>query len=216
MELSWIQRYALMALLRAESVRVKDMIPPDVTANLFSYHLDGLLVAKLIEKTGRGTYALTTKGQKFAGKFSTLTNYQAEEIKTVIMLYAKQGDDYLLFRWSRQPYLDKVTPLYDRVPLGKSLHDGIHSALHDKLGVELPVMFKTAALIKIMKDGEVVSHMNAYIYEIDGGALHLPCDTRNGTAFFADAEDEYVMQGVSDFLEKVERANEPFEAIWQY
>jgi len=87
MEMSWIQRYALMVLLRGETARVKDMSPADVPANLFSYHLDGLVTGKYITKSQRGVYVLTTKGLKLAGTFSTATLRPTENIKTVIMLY---------------------------------------------------------------------------------------------------------------------------------
>lgn len=216
MEFSWIQKHALLVLVRRKSARVRDLMPPDIAANLFSYHLDRLVAKKLIEKTDRGTYTLTTTGHKLAGRFSTATNAQTDEIKTVIMLYAKRDNMHMLFRWSRQPYIGEVTPLYDRVSFGKTLHDGIASALSDKLETELPVTYKTSALVKIVKDNEIISHMNAYIYEIDSVTLQLPCETRNGIAFFARLDEAPLMHGVKDFLEKIDHANEPFEAVWRY
>lgn len=216
MEFSWIQRHALLVLLRTESARVKDLIPPDIAANLFAYHLDGLVVAKVIEKSARGTYRLTTKGQKLAGKFSTATHAQTEEIKTVIMLYAKRGDSFLLFRWSRQPYMGKITPLYDRVPLGKSLQDGINSALDDKLGRRLPVIYKQSVLIKIMTDGEMISHMNALVYELNLGEAAIPFTGRNGEAILAPLDYPGMMNGVAEFLRHIEGASPPFESIWNY
>lgn len=192
------------------------MTPSGVPANLFSYHLDGLITAKLIEKSARGTYTLTAKGQKFAGKFSTATNRQTEEIKTVIILYANQGDKHLLFRWSRQPYLGKVTPLYDRVPFGKSLQDGINSALDDKLGKRVPTKFRTSALIKITTGNETVSHMNVLIYEIETSEIPENHESRNGQAILLSANDPDVMAGVADFLNTLDHASEPFEATWHY
>lgn len=217
MELSWIQRYALLVLLRRESARVKDLCPRDVAANLFSYHLDGLISADVVEKSARGVYRLTTKGQKLAGTFSTLTERVSENIKTVVMLYGKRNDEYLLFRWSRQPYLNKVTPLYDRMPLGKSLEEGIFSALHDKLDDEaLPVTFLSAALVKIMHNDVLISHMNALVYRVELPADFFSYTSRNGEAFMTTTDELDVMDGVTEFLTSVEVGQSPRDYTWRY
>ncbi|MFI5212467.1 MAG: hypothetical protein ACHQTE_00715 [Candidatus Saccharimonadales bacterium] len=214
--MSWIQRYALMVLLRGEVARVKDMCPVDVPANLFSYHLDGLVTGRYISKSQRGVYELTTKGLKLAGTFSTATGRQTENIKTVIMLYAKLDDRFLLFRWSRQPYLGKTTLLYDRVALGESLDDGIASALSDKLGdPTYPVTFMTASLIKIVHNNELISHMNALIYQVQ--LLHtFHHVSRNGEAFFGTANDVNMMTGVAESLDLLAKSPLPRDHIWQY
>lgn len=217
MEFSWIQRHALTVLLRHESARIKDMTPPDVAANLFSYHLDGLIAAKLIEKTARGQYQLTARGQQLAGKFSTLTGKMSEDIKTVVMLYAKVGEEFLLFRWSRQPYLGKVTPVYSRLAKGGSLKDEIHACMAEKVGAELPYEFIESRLIQIIhkQSGAVISHMNAYIYRVDIGAAALPHSSRNGTAFVA-AKDESMMDGVLEMLQDIGAHTELVESVWYY
>jgi hypothetical protein len=134
------------------------------------------------------------------------------------MLYGKRDDEYLLFRWSRQPYLGFVTPPHDQVPRGKLLEDGIKSALDDKFGKQRPVTFKTSALIKITHDGELVSHLNALIYEVtltdeDG----LPQTMRNGEVFLGRPEGVgKTMDGVEGFLKNIEDASAPFVSEWQY
>ena len=86
MELSWIQKHVLLVLIRHRTARVKELMPSDIAANLFAYHLDGLVATKLVEKAGRGVYTLTPKGEKFVGSFSTALDRQVENIKTVVML----------------------------------------------------------------------------------------------------------------------------------
>lgn len=215
MELSWIQRYALVVLMRHKSARLKQLTPPDVAANLFTYHLDKLIVADVVKKLGRGTYCLTTKGQWLVGKFSTLTEKEEQNIKTVAMVVGKSAGKYLLFRWSRQPYLGQITPIYDRMPLGKSLATGLESALNDKLGVDVPVKFKASAIITIKHKEQIISHMNAHVYEVEIDDIPLPYVSRNGEAFVGDPS-QVAMAGVSDFLLKLETTTEPFESEWLY
>ena len=216
-DLSWIQKHVLLVLIRTSTARVKDLMPSDIASNLFAYHLEGLVAAKLVEKTERGVYRLTTKGEKFVGTFSTMLDKQVEKVKTVIMLYGQKDGKHLLFRWSRQPYLGKVSLVHDHVAFGKSLDDGIHSALADKLGVLLPVTYRCSALIKILRDDELVSHMNALVYEVSVDKLDLPFTSRNGEVFLEQLDrTDNLMDGVSDFLERLQSASEPFESEWRY
>ncbi len=216
MELNWIQRYALNILIRRESARLSELCPPDIANNLFVYHLDGLVKAKYLQKTARGVYKLTATGQKLAGLYSTSTGREADNIKTVIVLYGRTGDQYLLFRWSRQPYFGKVTLPHDRMPLGKSLQDGISSAINDKLGAEVPVDFKTSCLIRIEHDGELISHMNALVYQVDIQSLELPFVGRNGEAYLGMIDDVDTMSGLQGLVEAIESSSDPFEIIMTY
>ena len=215
MEFSWIQRHALLVLIRTPKARAVELCPPDVAPNLFAYHLERLVAGGYIEKVARGEYALTVKGEKLAGTFSTSTTQQTENIKTVIMLYAKTSAGYLVFRWSRQPYIGRVTPLYDRVAHGVSLEDAVASACRDKLRQVLPAQYKAAALIKILHNKTLISHMNAYVYEVDVSELPLPIEGRNGTAFIS-LNDPMLMDGVMEFFSAVETANGAFETHWTY
>lgn len=216
MDLSWIQQYALMVLVRHHAARVKDLTPRDIPANAFAYHLQGLVSMKLIEKIDRGKYKLTAKGQKLAARISTATNTVSEELRTVIMLYAKQGDRYLLFRWSRQPYMGEVTLVYDHVSSGQHLENAVKLAVLDKLGDEtIAAHFINSAFIRIETEGEVVSHIHALIYEVDLKSVSLPYVSRNGEAFLAHVT-EGVMEGVEDTMLCIQNNKEPFETTWNY
>jgi hypothetical protein len=215
MEFSWIQQYALSILLRQEQARVIELCPRDVAPNLFSYHLERLIATGYVQKMSRGSYALTIKGQKLAGTFSTRTGKQTENIKTVIMLYSKDSGGNLVFRWSRQPYLGHVTPVYDRLGFDVSLNDGLQAAMLDKLGQVIDATYKANAFIKIMHGEETISHMSAYVYEVDSQQLTLPFTGRNGETFIAD-EGIKMMDGVAEFLKKISHGNTAFDAIWRY
>ena len=215
MEFSWIQQHALSILLRQEQARAIELCPRDIAPNLFSYHLERLVATGYVQKMARGTYSLTTKGHKLAGTFSTNTGKQTENIKTVIMFYAKSDDGNLVFRWSRQPYLGYVTPVYDRLGFGVSLDDGLRIAMFDKLGQVVNAIYKANALIKIVHDEEIISHMSAYVYELDSQQLTSPFTGRNGEAFIADSKVE-MMDGVNEFLEKISHGHTAFDAIWRY
>lgn len=216
--LSWIAQNALMVLVHKQEASIKDMKPKDMESNLFSYHLQSLITNGYVTKISRGTYNLTSKGHTLAGSFSTVTNSQQENIKTVIMLYAKNHDgQYLFFQWNRQPYINMVTLLHDRMPSGKSLDQGIRDASLDKLGVELPMVYMTTALVKILHEGVLVSHMNALVYKVDIATIHLPYQSRNGTAFLALLKDvDNKMEGMGELIEGLDTQTHPKEFHLMY
>lgn len=217
MDLSWIQRHVLLVLMRQRTARLKDMRPLDVEANLFSYHLKGLEHTGYIEKIARGEYELTVKGQKFVGALSTQTNQLTENIKTVVLFWAEKDGKILLFRWSRQPYLNSVTLPYDRMPLGKSLSQGIADATSEKIGIEADkVSYVASALISIQRDNVIVSHMNALVFRVDPLYVHETMLSRNGEAFLADVTTVGLMDGVEEFLNSLRSGQRLIESVWRY
>ncbi len=216
MEFDWIQKHILLQLIRVPSAKVSRLKPKDMPDNAFAYHLNKLVKSGIIVKTSRGNYELTEKGNNFVGKISTATNSKVDEIKTVVMLYGKKEKSFLFFKWSRQPYLGKITPLYDRVPFGKSLEQALESACNDKLGDKKEVKFKSSAIIKITKNKSLISHMNALVYEINIADSNINYESRNGQAILLPSNDPNIMKGVGDFITKISNNNEPFESEWSY
>lgn len=216
MELSWIQRHILLSLLRVESARLKDLTPEDMPANQFSYHLTGLVKDGLIEKSARGTYALTTAGQRAVGTISTSTNGVVKDVKTVIMFYAKQGDQYLLFRWSRQPYINRATLLYDRIAFDIGLGEAVIKAEQDKLGQVTPLFYKTTTLVKIFHDDTLVSSMSALVFEVDLSGIQLPFQSLNGTAFLGTLDEGGAMEGLGALVAAIESGAPVSEATLIY
>lgn len=218
MELSWIQRHIVSVLLRNKAARVKELCPPDVPANQFSYHLEAMTQKGLVEKVARGTYRLTPLGERFIGSVSAATNKPVENIKTVIMLYAKQGDTYLLFRWSRQPYIGYVTLPHDRMQFGEPLEGAIKKAMDEKLGQQFPAAYKTSMLIKVVRRGTLISHMNARIYGVGIDNLTTFRFTAvNGEAYGVTLKQAVErMSGIDDLIRAIEGEYDGAELTLSY
>jgi ADP-ribose pyrophosphatase YjhB (NUDIX family) len=216
MDMSWMQQHALLVLLRSKTARVKELIPDSVPANQFSYHLEGLVVAGLVEKKSRGIYQLTPGGETFVGSFSTDTNSPVKDIKTVIMFYGKKDGKYLLFKWSRQPYLESVTLPYDRLAYGQSIEDGVNKAVHDKLGATVQAQYISSIIVKIFHDTNLISHMNAAVYAVNTDELGLPFTSRNGELFLGHIPNAFSMGGLEKLIEAIEGGDTLPEIILNY
>jgi len=203
---SWLQIYALGVLLRQSDATLKDLRPTDVAANLFAYHLDGLIKDGLVCKTERGHYALAPQGLSFAGQLSTLGSRQAENLKTVIVLFARSSTGkILLFRWSRQPYLGEVTLPWDRLHFGGDLAISITTSLKDKLGTVVESHYLTSVILKVTKGDHLISHMNGLVFEIRLDDDALPRTVRNGEAFWGDTTDADIVAGLPELVDYIAR-----------
>jgi len=209
--MNWIQKHALRVLIRHAEASLKEMRPDGVEANLFSYHIHYLKSHQIIESVRRGQYRLTTKGMRIAGKLSSDTGSEAEDVKTVVVLYATRGDEVLLFQWTRHPYLGYHSLPHDRYNYGTSLHATIEEALKDKLhisGEHAHSEYLKSGMIHVIHEGEQVSCMSAHVYRIAPEAIVAPLETRNGLITWVhrnelDARDD-VMSHVFELVREIE------------
>lgn len=204
--MSWIEKHAFAVLLRQEAASIKDMRPVDVPANQFSYHLNNLIQQKYLQKIERGKYTLTPLGLQFAGKLSTETNEQRDNMKTVIVLYGKTDDGRVsLFEWSRQPYMRTVTLPHDRMAYSDTLEAAVKTACIDKLGKEVDVRYRINAIITVTHQKQVVSRMHGLVYEFNPNDVSYPYVGRNGTlALLNPTECPALMDGVLEFIQHLE------------
>lgn len=206
----------MLTLLRTKAVRLRDLAPTDMPANQFSYHLDKLISEGFVNRASRGMYALTTEGERLAGTFSTDMRSVVKDVKTVIMFYAKKDDKYLLFRWSRQPYLDQATLPHDRIGFASSLENALAKASLEKLGLELPCEYKMTVLVRICHADVLVSSMTALVVGVDAADISLPFIGRNGEAFLGGLDDSGCMVGLETLVEVIEKGVSLTEVTMRY
>jgi hypothetical protein len=218
--MNWMQKEAMLVMLRNQEASLKDLRPREVQANLFAYHFDELISKGYVEKVERGRYRLTPHGQRFANTLSSDSGAVVEEIKTVIMLYGKRNDEYLLFRRSRHPQMNKVGLIPDRMHRDWSLKEALDNALTEKLGSpDIPVIYRKNLLLKIIHKEIIVSHLNALVYEVDMAhpLLQLPHESKNGTAFISTlsalSADE-VLDGLVDLLDAIESGQNAMNEVF--
>lgn len=217
---SWIEKHAFSVMLRQESASIKDMRPVDMPANQFSYHLNNLIQQGYVQKIDRGNYGLTPAGLQYAGTMSTATDGHHDNLKTVIILYGRTADGRVaLFRWSRQPYIRKVTLPHDRMAYDANLDAAVATACIDKLGKEVVAEFKTSAIIKVMHQGQIVSRMHGLVYEFNPNDVSFPHEARNGTlSLIQPGECVDLMDGVTDFVRRLDAKTDisPLEVAFSY
>src|ERR1700757_944764 len=120
-----IQKYILTKLTYAKGARFRDLKPPKVATNHFSYHLKQLEAGDMIERTDEGGYTLSLLGLAYIDRLNDEGVFAYQQPKMVTMFVIQNSDGgVLLEKRAKQPYIDTWT-----LPNGKlsiddeSLHD---------------------------------------------------------------------------------------------
>lgn len=128
-----IQKKLFNKLVGASSLRYSQLKPKELEANLFMYHLKELMKMGLVEKLD-GKYALTPKGQLMATRFSIREEQIRIMPSTLSVIVLRSGDEWLLYRRKRQPYIDAIGFPSGKIHLGESLKDAAERELSEKCG----------------------------------------------------------------------------------
>ncbi len=170
-----IQKNILSVLLRQKTARFRDMRPPRVDTNLYSYHLTQLLKAGLVKKVDGG-YTLDTAGLVYADKLNADKLFVRPQPKIITMLVIQNSDgDVLLQRRAKQPYIDKWT-----LPYGK-LHNDDPTLLaaaqreaSEKLNVHDQQMAHAGdCYIRVVHDGAPMTVTMAHVFSFNRDDIEI-------------------------------------------
>lgn len=110
-----IQKYILDVLMYKKVARFRDLRPPKVDTNLFTYHLNSLLKSEMINKVDGG-YALSATGLSYVDRVSSEDKTIRTQPKIITMLVVQNGEgDILLQRRTKQPHIDTWTLPYGKL-----------------------------------------------------------------------------------------------------
>lgn len=110
-----IQKYILEVLYHRKSARFRDLRPPKVDTNLYSYHLKLLQKNGFVEKVDEG-YSLAQKGLAYVDRVSekSMNLRMQPKIVTMIVIQNSNGD-VLLWKRAKQPYIETWTLPYGKL-----------------------------------------------------------------------------------------------------
>lgn len=166
-----VQKYILSILLRQKVVRFRDLRPPRVDTNLFSYHLKLLQKNKLIDKVETG-YTLASRGLRYVDRVVADTTSFSCQPKVITMLLIQDGyGNVLLQKRTKQPYIDTWTLPYGKVHIDdESVVAGARRGAYEKLGLEFASPRHVGdAYIRVKAQDELLSSTLVHVcrFELD-------------------------------------------------
>jgi len=170
-----IQKYIIDVLMFQEMARFRDLRPPKVDTNLFSYHLKLLIKNDIVKKTTTG-YTLSTNGLAYVDRVSVVSKTVRTQPKIITMLVVQNSEgEVLLWRRKRQPYINAWT-----LPYGK-LHtedESIEAAVQRELSEKLMLTGQSVrhagdCYIHVTTQGQQLSTTLAHVFRFERDDIDL-------------------------------------------
>lgn len=164
-----IQKYIIGVLYHQRVARFRDLRPPRVDTNLFSYHLKLLLKTGVIEKCDGG-YTLGRAGLLYVDRVSESKMTVRKQPKIVSMLVVQNSEgDILLQQRTKQPYIDSWTLPYGKLHIDDlTLQAAAKREALEKLGVnDAQPIHAGDCYIRVFDDGEILTSTLAHIFRYD-------------------------------------------------
>ena len=161
-----IQRHIIGVLIHQKYARFRDLRPPQVDTNLYSYHLKVLQKEGWIEKMTEG-YTLSLEGLAYVDRVSLKKLNIRTQPKIITMLVIQNTDgDVLLLRRNKQPYIDTWTLPYGKTHIDdESIIASAQREWHEKLGQVPPILSHAGdCYIRTHRDGNVLSSTFAHVF----------------------------------------------------
>jgi len=170
-----IQKYIIDVLMFQEVARFRDLRPPKIDTNLFSYHLKLLIKNDIAKKTTTG-YTLSTNGLAYVDRVSVVSKTVRTQPKIITMLVVQNSEgEVLLWRRKRQPYINAWT-----LPYGK-LHtedESIEAAVQRELSEKLTLTGQAVrhagdCYIHVTTQGQQLSTTLAHVFRFERDDIDL-------------------------------------------
>lgn len=164
-----IRRHILSVLIHQRYARFRDLRPPRVDTNLYSYHLKALLHDGFIAKEEAG-YTLAAKGLSYVDRVTAETVKIRRQPKIITMLVIQNSNgDVLLQKRTKQPYIDTWTLPYGKLHLNDgSIEEAAKRESYEKLGLAGQNLLHAGdCYIRVKVDGEILSSTLAHVFKFN-------------------------------------------------
>lgn len=168
-----IQKHILDVLMYKAVARFKDLRPPRTDTNLFTYHLNAVVKAGLVEKV-EGGYSLSTKGLSYVDRVSTEKKQIRTQPKIVTMLVVQNSEgDVLLQKRTKQPYIDTWTLPYGKLHIeDTSTLAAAKREMREKLGIaHADPLHAGDCYIRVCDGDETVSTTLVHVFRFETDTL---------------------------------------------
>lgn len=174
-----IQKHIMEVLITSEVARFRDMRPPKVDSNLYSYHLKILTRFGFVEKVAGG-YRVGPKGLAYADRvsFGDMSTRVQPKIVTTMLIQDEYGN-ILMYKKFRQPFMGKWTLPFGKVHVSdQSISESVRRDAIEKFGdagAKLDLTHAGDCYIRVYSRKSIVSSSLAHVFrtEIDGSILEL-------------------------------------------
>lgn len=162
----YIQKHIIDVLTYQKTARFRDLRPPRVDTNLFTYHLTRLVKSGLVQKSD-SSYLLSPAGVSHVDRVSSEKTALRTQPKIITMFVIQNGEgDILLQRRTKQPFIDTWTLPYGNVRIDdSSLSAAAQREVREKLAIESQAVEHAGeCYIRVRVKDELLSTTLAHVF----------------------------------------------------
>ena len=163
-----IQKHIIGVLIHQKYARFRDLRPPRVDTNLYSYHLKMLQKDGWVKKTDEG-YTLTQDGLAYVDRVSIDKLNVRSQPKIISMLVVQNSEgDVLLMQRNKQPYIDTWTLPYGKTHIeDATILDSAKREWREKIGGE-PASIVQAGdrYIRVRQADQIISSTLVHVFYV--------------------------------------------------
>lgn len=204
-----IQSHILHVLMRQEFARFRDMRPPRVDTNAYSYHLKVLQKDDYVLKTAQG-YTLSAKGLSYVDGLSVdKRNIRKQPKNVAIFVLQNTAGEWLVAERLMQPYIGQYMLPSGKQHYGESPEDHIRREIREQVGVTVDVEYCGFTDVRIWRDGQVITHISGHVYtgKFDES---LPSPTERFRYHFMSLDHPNMVPRTSELIKAVLHDERPF------
>lgn len=164
-----IQKHIIDVLMYRKVARFRDLRPPRVDTNLFTYHLKNLVKSGFLEKV-TGGYTLSSAGLSYVDRVSSEKKAIRTQPKIITMLVVQNSEgDILLQRRTKQPHIDTWTLPYGKIHIeDASVKAAAQREAQEKLGIHGQVLEHAGdCYIRVYASEELLSSTLAHVFRFN-------------------------------------------------
>ena len=198
-----IRRTILDTLATTNSLRYSEIKPKDLDGNVFDYHLKGLIVDGLVQKSNEGDYSLTATGRNYI-----VHRYEDPTVTahSIFLIVLRRGSEYLLRRRKVQPLVGYSGFIHGEPQAGVGVIQTAQERLREKTGPKVDLSVVGSALITQHQADELQSFSNAIIIYGQTDEESVIEGDETGSNFWATLDEaEKLLPSCVDIVGMIER-----------
>lgn len=202
-----LQSEIFSRLRTAKSRRYSELRDPIMESSLFMYHLNELIRQKLVQKVGRGEYALAPAGIMLAQTFSGETGKPRQGVLgyTLLFIRSDKGRWFVLER-TKHPYVGMYACISGKLHMNETLNEAVQREMADFTNGQLntvDVEYRGYASVMIQK-GEQITHIAGPVWFADNVPEVELLPVRHGVPSWMDWKAEAYERFIPGWKEIVE------------
>ena len=195
--------------MRQEFARFRDMRPPRVDSNAYSYHLKVLQKEGYVQKNAQG-YTLSAQGLSYVdGLSADQRNIRKQPKNVAIFALHNAANEWLVAERLMQPYIGQYMLPSGKQHYGESPEAHIKREMYEQVGAVVDVKYCGFTDVRIWRDDQVITHIGGHVYtgKFDGS---LPAQTERFRYHFMPLAHPDMVPRTTELIDAVLHDDHPF------